>query len=76
MLVIGLGYIVIGISSFKVRFWYFLEPWNEWKFGAGRSHNVAMCAFTVSFAFVAGSALRSEFRWRRSVGLGDTTVKW
>ncbi len=76
MLVIGLGYIVIGISSLGSLL-VFLGTLERMEIRRGTiPDNVAMCAFTVSFAFVAGSALRSEFRWRRSVGLGDTTVKW
>jgi O-antigen/teichoic acid export membrane protein len=73
MLVFGLCYVVIGISILGSLF-TFLNALERLDIRRDTPQNMAaMCAYTVGFIAVVGSVVRSEVKWRRSVGLGGST---
>ncbi len=72
LLVIGFGYIVIGVSS--VGSLLLLGVLERINICRGPQGYAALYAWTVSFTCVGVLAMRSEIKWRRSVGFGDKKV--
>jgi hypothetical protein len=73
LLVIGLGYIVVGGSAIG-SLWLLREASERMGFGRDAQGYAARYAWTVSFTCGSLLVLRSEIKWRRSVGLSDKKV--
>lgn len=68
-LVIGLGYIVIGLSSGGTLL-LFLTVLARMHIPSGTPQEKAgLWAYTISFATVGILAIQSEMRWQKSIGL-------
>ena len=72
-LVIRLGYLVIGVSSLGT-IWLMTEIYEKMGFGSKSQSDVALCAYTVGFAFIGLLNLVSEMKWRKAIGLRGKTL--
>jgi hypothetical protein len=73
LLIIGLGYIVIGGSTIG-SLWLLQEASQRMGFGRDAQGNAARYAWTVSFVCVSVLAIGTEIRWQRSIAVGKKVI--
>jgi hypothetical protein len=70
-IVIGLGYIVFGLLSLGSLF-ILLRALQGMDIGRGTpSYDAGLYAYAIGLACVTAFAGRSEFKWQKSLGLGN-----